>query len=171
MILSRHGVNCGVQTRPQNPETNKAPPTPQDMLQLADAYAAAAVKLDELRPKGKGNVLGQAPFRFAAMHAIELYLTAVLLAQGNDAKQLTKLRHDLRARLEKADVRLRDKTVKHLNALTDHKEYRATRYQPQDLPNLTPLTAVTGALQDVRKKAHTELKRLQKAQTPRVEHR
>lgn len=141
------------------PHEKKPDPTPQEMLRLADEYAAAANKLEQQR--SKRQPFAEAPFRLAAIHAVELYLTAVLLAKGHDAKQVGKLRHDLCGRLKRAgDLSLRRRTISHLSALTECDEYRATRYQPQNLTSPTPLTSMKATLNDVQAKAQNALKRL-----------
>jgi hypothetical protein len=71
--------------------------TAEDLLTLAGEYRLAAATLHGNRRKGKP--LSLAPCRLVAIHAIELYLNAFLLAKGLDPKEIRGLQHDLKARV------------------------------------------------------------------------
>ncbi|WP_198327573.1 hypothetical protein [Mesorhizobium sp. WSM1497] len=91
--------------------------SPQQLHELAEEYRKAAhLLLQQGRP---GKPLTRAPFRLSAIHAIELYLTALLLHCGHNPNQIRKMQHDLSARTEhalEAGLRLRTKTATHLHA-------------------------------------------------------
>ncbi|TGV78509.1 hypothetical protein EN792_045415, partial [Mesorhizobium sp. M00.F.Ca.ET.149.01.1.1] len=72
--------------------------SPQQIHELAEEYRKAA---HQLLPLGRaGKPLTRAPFRLSAIHAIELYLTALLLHRGHNPNQIRKMHHDLSARTE-----------------------------------------------------------------------
>ncbi|MDX8455193.1 hypothetical protein RFM98_20790 [Mesorhizobium sp. VK9D] len=74
--------------------------SPHQIHELAEEYRKAAnLLLQQCRP---GKPLTRAPFRLSAIHAIELYLTALLLHRGHSPNQIRKLQHDLSARTEQA---------------------------------------------------------------------
>ncbi|TGU42539.1 hypothetical protein EN795_35240, partial [bacterium M00.F.Ca.ET.152.01.1.1] len=106
--------------------------SPQQIHELAEEYRKAA---HQLLPLGRaGKPLTRAPFRLSAIHAIELYLTALLLHRGHNPNQIRKMHHDLSARTEHttaAGLRLRAKTAKHLQSLSQNREYLVTRYGPE----------------------------------------
>ncbi|RUW22188.1 hypothetical protein EOA38_31315, partial [Mesorhizobium sp. M1E.F.Ca.ET.041.01.1.1] len=66
--------------------------SPQQVHELAEEYRKAANHLLQLGRPGKP--LTRAPFRLAAIHAIELYLTALLLHSGHNPNQIRKMHHD-----------------------------------------------------------------------------
>jgi len=106
--------------------------TPRQLLELADEYSRAA---SALLPMGRrGKPLSRAPFRLAAIHAIELYLNAFLRAHGQSSATLRGLHHDLARRCilaSDAGLRLRKRTVKHLDAVSQAREYLVMRYGPE----------------------------------------
>lgn len=106
--------------------------TPRQMLQLADEYRRGA---EALASNGRrGQPLSRAPYRLLAIHAIELYLNALLLAVGRPPADVRALQHDLGSRAEAAlaaRLGLRMRTVAHLRRLSETREYLVTRYDPQ----------------------------------------
>lgn len=133
---------------------------PREILDLATEYAKAAERLLELCRKGEP--LSQAPFRLAAIHAVELYLNAVMLADGRDATQVRGLQHNLKERAASAasaGLVLRQRTAAHIDTLTYTREYQVTRYDPQAIANLSQLTRMEATLKEVRKKALTIVER------------
>lgn len=107
------------------------PATPQQLLALADEYRLAAAELQHLHRKGAP--LSLAPFRLVAIHAVELYLSAVLLAHGRQPSEIRALGHDLLKRAEFAQgfgLTLRKRTLEHLRSLCANREYLASRYAP-----------------------------------------
>lgn len=71
--------------------------SPPQVHELAEDYRKAATLL--LRLGRPGKPLTRAPFRLSAIHAIELYLTALLLHRGHSPNQIRKMQHDLSARV------------------------------------------------------------------------
>ncbi|MBT1159822.1 hypothetical protein J1C56_30165 [Aminobacter anthyllidis] len=106
--------------------------SPHQIHALAEEYRKGA---HLLLPLGRpGKPLTRAPFRLSAIHAIELYLTALLLHRGHDPNQIRKMQHDLAARAKhtlEAGLRLRAKTANHLQSLSQNREYLITRYGPE----------------------------------------
>ena len=105
--------------------------TPQQVVLLANEYRCAA---EALRNTGRRREpISLAPYRFVAIHAIELYLNAVLLAAGHPSAKLRGLQHDLASRTKFAPISklcLRTRTLKHLQRLSETREYLVTRYDP-----------------------------------------
>lgn len=105
--------------------------TPQQIVLLANEYRRAA---GALRQTGRRRQpISLAPYRFVALHAIELYLNAVILAAGHPSAKLRGLHHDLASRTEFAPIAklsLRARTLKHLKILSETREYLVTRYDP-----------------------------------------
>lgn len=105
--------------------------TPEQIIQLASEYRRAAEEL--LQSGRRGQPLSRAPFRMVAIHAIELYLNALLLAAGHTAGKVRGLQHDLGARTQLAlatKLHLKKRTMHHLQTLTQTREYLLTRYDP-----------------------------------------
>ena len=126
--------------------------TPRQVLDLADEYRNAAGRLRELGQAGKR--LSFAPFRSASIHAIELYLNAFLLHRGHPPGTVRGLHHDMakRAKLSKAaGLRLRAKTERHLHAIGIHREYLASRYDPEAV-GISQINQLESTLAEVSKK-------------------
>ena len=105
--------------------------TPEQIMLLASEYRRAADAL--LQTGRRGEPLSRAPYRLVAIHAIELYLNALLLAAGHPPATLRRLHHDLAARTELAlgaKLDLRKRTLEHLQNLSRTREYLITRYDP-----------------------------------------
>ena len=106
--------------------------TPQQFLSLADEYRRAA---EALLPTGRrGQALSRAPYRLVAIHSVELYLNAFLLAAGHSSTKLRGLQHDLGARTRfalDAKLPLRKRTADHLCRLAETREYLTARYDPE----------------------------------------
>ena len=108
------------------------PASPQQVLSLADEYRRASNGLYELRRKRRP--LSLAPSRLTAIHAIELYLTAMLLSRGHQASEIRAFGHDLSKRAAIAQtlgLNLRKRTLDHLGALSANREYLVSRYAPE----------------------------------------
>ncbi|MDX8437110.1 hypothetical protein RFN25_27155 [Mesorhizobium abyssinicae] len=124
--------------------------SPQQIHELAEEYRKAA---HHLLPLGRaGKPLTRAPFRLSAIHAIELYLTALLLHRGHNPNQIRKMQHDLSARTEHttaAGLRLRAKTAKHLQSLSQNREYLVTRYGPEMSATASQISRLTATLEEV----------------------
>ncbi|MXO74800.1 hypothetical protein GRI40_06145 [Altererythrobacter aerius] len=110
--------------------------TAEQVLELAREYRQAAEKLVECGRRRQP--LSRAPFRMVAIHAVELYLNALLLAAGQPAGRVRGLHHDLGSRTALAlgeGLQLRKRTVLHLETLSKTREYLLTRYDPE--PSVT----------------------------------
>lgn len=120
---------------------------PSGVLALADEYRRAA---EALQPIGRRrSPLSRAPYRLLAIHAIELYLNAYLLAAGYSAIEVRRLQHDFCARTRHAlgaKLVLRKRTAAHLHRLSERCEYLTTRYdcaptEASELNQLAPSLA------------------------------
>lgn len=137
----------------ENQTDHATSPTPQELANLARSFSEATDKLLGLCKKGKP--LTHAPYRFAAIHAIELYLTAYLQLNNHEPKTIRGLQHDLAKRTDhatKAGLKLRKRTIAHLRQLTSNREYVETRYHPAAMKNLTQPNAIIATLKDVEDK-------------------
>ena len=117
-------------TRPAKPYPGELA-TANDVRLLADHYRKAAHLLQQLGQPG--DPLSRAPFRLTAIHAIELYLNALLLHRGIDPRRIRGMQHDLARRTEMANsngLHLRVRTAAHLWTLAEQREYLVTRYGP-----------------------------------------
>src|SRR3954453_8354346 len=97
--------------------------TPDDFRRLAAEYQRAAHHLLELGRRG--DPLSRAPYRLSAIHAVELYLSALLLHKGHEADRIRGLQHNLAARVDLAitgGLQLRQRTVTHLRTMSDNRE-------------------------------------------------
>ncbi|WP_245331132.1 hypothetical protein [Mesorhizobium sophorae] len=122
----------------------------QQVHELAEEYRKAANHLLQLGRPGKP--LSRAPFRLAAIHAIELYLTALLLHRGHNPNQIRKMQHDLSERTDRAieaGLRLRAKTARHLQSLSQNREYLVTRYGPELAATASQINRLTATLEQV----------------------
>ncbi|WP_349940098.1 hypothetical protein [Fulvimarina sp. MAC8] len=120
---------------------------------MAEEYRSSAKALVKLGRFG-GSITG-APFRLAAIHAIELYLNVWLLLDGIEPSVIRGLHHDFAKRTElvlKSDLRLRLKTVQHLIALSERREYIVARYAPEQLMTLTQPNRLQATLEEVARK-------------------
>lgn len=143
----------------RKPEQER-PSTPQELAELASSFSEATNTLLGLCKKGQP--LSHAPYRFAAIHAIELYLTAYLQLRNHEPKKIRELQHDLSQRTTKATeagLKLRKRTIEHLRELTSNREYVETRYRPTTLKNLTQPNAIMATLRDVQGKVTKALSR------------
>lgn len=128
-------------------------PTPRELASLASSFSEATYKLLDLCRKGEP--LTHAPYRFAAIHAIELYLTAYLQLNNHEPQKIRKLQHNLEGRTTRAieaGLKLRARTIAHLRELTSTREYVETRYQPTALKKLTQPNRLIATLREVEDK-------------------
>ena len=132
--------------------------TPDDLLALATHYERAADILREQRRKGEP--LSLAPFRLTAIHSIELYLSAFLLAKGMDTTEVRGMQHDLGARSTRAKelgLVLRRRTAEHLDHLAEIREYLAARYGPELIRELSQVNRLAATLDEVSAKVRAAL--------------
>jgi len=128
--------------------------TPKQVLELAEEYRKAA---ETLLPFGRRRKpLSRAPFRLAAIQAIELYLNAILLARGHAADSVRGMQHNLAVRVKHVDaagIKLKLKTVEHLKALSERREYLVSRYGPEMTGTASQLNRLAATLDQVSRKA------------------
>lgn len=145
--------------------------SPKQVLELAHQYRAAAHVLKAMGRRGRP--LTWAPFRMAAIHAIELYLNALLLCSGLDAAKIRGLRHDLQSRKETAaslGLTLRRKTVAHIVALHQSREYLVTRYGPELASTMSQVDRLVATLDEVAEKVEQRFAALAGASISNVRH-
>lgn len=132
--------------------------TAEQILKLASEFRLAANYLFENRRKG--NALSLVPCRFAALHAIELYLNAHLLLTGSDHKSVRGLQHDFAERTSRAaasGLSLRKRTAHHLTNLTGSREYLVTRYGPEMATTLSQINRLMATLNEIATKVEDRL--------------
>ncbi len=124
--------------------------TPEQICLLAEEYRKAAHKLLELgRPK---QPLSLAPFRLSAIHAIELYLNVFLMRKGIGSNSIRGMQHNLKARTDLAKENgliLKSRTLAHLHALADTREYLVTRYGPELCSSVSQINRLVATLEEV----------------------
>jgi len=130
-----------------------APATAEQFLLLALEYRKAAdlLRLQERR----GESISRAPFRFAAIHAIELYLSALLIHLRHEPSRIRGMQHDLAERTKLAiasGLQLRKRTMAHLIEMTDSREYVETRYSPDGVETFSQINRVQATLDEVANK-------------------
>ncbi|MCR5875535.1 hypothetical protein LRS10_15905 [Phenylobacterium sp. J426] len=134
--------------------------TSAELLRLAVEYRAAAQATRKLgRP---GERLSLAPYRLIAIHAIELYLSALLLHIGHRHARVRGLQHDLAARADLAaqgGLKLRLKTDAHLRTLADTREYLISRYAPEAATMLSQVNRLAASLDEVARKVEAIIAR------------
>ena len=123
------------------------------ILDLAHEYRISCI---HLMARGHGREPHQlAPARVLAIHAIELYLNALLLDAGETPQAVRAFQHDLASRAQRAielGLVLRQKTAEHLNLLTTGREYLTARYGPELSGTLSQLNRLTATLEEVAQK-------------------
>ena len=124
--------------------------THDSFVTLATSYREAALALlDEARFRKQSS---SPPARLLALHAIELYLSALLLARGLEPAGIRALQHDMSARHTmaiEAGLVLRQCTSRHLQALARNREYVVTRYHAEATAQLSELTRLRTTLDEV----------------------
>lgn len=127
--------------------------TPEQIFRLAEEYRKAAHLLLQLGRRG--DPLSRAPCRLSAIHAIELYLNALLLFMGQETSRIRGLQHNLAARSEMAiasGLQLRKRTAAHLSAMAGNREYLVTRYGPEMTATISQINRLTATLDEVANK-------------------
>ncbi|MGM4986484.1 hypothetical protein [Rhizobium sp. 11_C7_N12_5] len=126
------------------------------ILNLAMQYQDAANKLGE--GSSKPN---QAPRRLLALHAMELYLNAFLLAKGVDHATIRGFRHDLGERVRiasEAGLVLRKRTMAHLATLSASNECHVISYAPELTSTLSQVNRVMATLDELSRKVRKVLR-------------
>ena len=121
-----------------------------EILALASQYKEAAAKLGECLPNSN-----HLPRRLLALHAIELYLNALLLTTGFDQTFIRSIQHDVgeQARLAiEAGLVLRKRTTAHLTTLSTNNESHSVRYAPQLTTTLSQVNRIMVTLDEVSQK-------------------
>lgn len=125
-------------------------PSVRDTLALPAQYRDAAVKLGATSPK-----LAHRPVHLLALHSVEIYLDALLLAKGLDHKTIRGFQHNLgerpRVAIETGLV-LRKRTAAHLVTLSSTREYDAIRYGPTRASKFSQVNRVMATLDEVSQK-------------------
>jgi hypothetical protein len=127
--------------------------SPGQMLALAHEYKRIAQSLDKLEIKSRPIAL--APFRFAAIHAIELYINAYLLFRGVEARELRKINHDLVRRqiwAHELGLVLRSKTIERIGQIMLNREYLSARYSVCHVKNGLDFTQLEMVMSELAKK-------------------
>jgi len=128
---------------------------PRAVLLLANQYACAARLL--FTEKSLKQAL-RLPAMFCAIHAIELYLNAAIIASGETPETLRRMHHNFSQKSSHHGVvalRLRKKTQDHLASLSDKKDYLIVRYAPDQKHSLSELNRLKATLDGVAKKVGT----------------
>lgn len=126
------------------------------ILNLATQYQDAASKLG-----GGSSKPNQVPQRLLALHAMELYLNAFLLAKGVTPMTICGFRHDLGERTRvasEAGLVLRKRTVAHLATLSASNEYHAIRYAPELMSTLSQVNRVMATVDELSRKVRKALR-------------
>lgn len=126
--------------------------SPRQVAELANEYRIAAAAL--MGNGRRGAPLSWAPYRFMAIHAVELYLNAMLLKAGFSSVDLRRMHHDLASRTQLAvasKLNLRKRTLMHLQKLSETREYLTTRYDPE-APEVSEVNRLAATLTEVAEK-------------------
>jgi hypothetical protein len=132
--------------------------TAEEILRLAEEFQKAA---RALREQGRqGEPLTLAPCRLSAIHAIELFLSALLLHKGHPASEIRGMRHSLPKRAAHlSDLRLRKRTAAHLSDIEKNREYLVTRYAPEKMKaTVSQINRLSATLDEVAKKVTAVIK-------------
>jgi hypothetical protein len=123
--------------------------TALQVLELADEYRKAALAL--LATGRPGKPLSRAPFRMVAIHAIELYLNALMLSRGLPAAKVRGLQHNMAPRtlFARTSLSLRQDTISHLFAISESREYLVSRYGAEAPSSLSQLNRLEATLNEV----------------------
>ena len=121
----------------------------KQILQLSSKYKTAAELLHITEHKGNP------PWRFLAIHSIELYLNALLLHSGYDSTRIRQLNHNLAGHSELAigqGLKLKKRTAEHLIAISENREYLISRYEPDAPDDISQINRLTATLNEVAEK-------------------
>ncbi|BBE71590.1 hypothetical protein [Oharaeibacter diazotrophicus] len=123
---------------------------PEAVAGLAGSYRAAA---HLLAAHGDATAAtGRAPWRLAAIHAVELYLNAYLRLHGRSPAEIRGLHHDMAkysALAASCGLQFRAKTLAHLVSLGETRAYVVTRYDPARSAGMEPPNRVLATLDEV----------------------
>jgi hypothetical protein len=119
-----------------------------------------------------GDPLSRAPYRIAAIHAIELYLNALLLRAGHTPSVIRGLQHDFSARADltiTCGLLFRRRTAEHLKMIASTRESLVTRYGPELTSTLAQLNRLAATLDEVATKVHFAMSKALSTVAPRIE--
>ena len=128
------------------------------MLALAHEYRRIALSLDRLQAKKRPMLI--APYRFAAIHAIELYFNAFLLFRGLSHVELRQSHHDLKQRQLLAHsngLMLKATTVSRLEELMLNREYLSARYSIMGAKNALDFNSLERIMNELARKVNYKL--------------
>lgn len=132
----------------------------QEIRALAGVFHESARQLLTSQKQLSPSTLDLAPFRLCALHAIELYLNAFLLAKGYKHEEIRAMQHNVAERAALAAEQgfvLRRKTAAHLQDLVENREYLVTRYDTHRLRTLSQLNRLTATLDEIAQKASARI--------------
>jgi hypothetical protein len=132
--------------------------TADELFKLAEEYRRAAERLIGIGRKGQP--FSRAPYYLTAIHAIELYLNALLLFGGLKPCDLRAFHHDLSARVDHeraAGLALRSRTTAHLADLSKRREYLISRYGTDQMTSVSPINRLQATLQEISSKVALRL--------------
>ncbi len=132
--------------------------TAAELFRLAEEYRRAASMLIDIRRRSQP--FSRAPYHLTAIHAIELYLNALLLSQGMKPCDLRKLQHDLSARIGHelaAGLALRNRTAAHLADLSKRREYLVSRYGTDEMTTISQTNRLQATLVEIQSKVAKRL--------------
>ena len=131
---------------------------PAEVFALAAEYHSAA---EALLPRARQRQpISRAPARLCAIHAIELYLNAFMLAAGDPPEKVRAHFHNLADRANSAVCRgliLRKLTLAHLVQMTEDREYLISRYGPEMSGTLSESNRLMATLNEIAKKVKLKL--------------
>lgn len=117
------------------------------MLDLANAYYDAATTL--FKKAQKKEPLSYAPARLCCIHAIELYLNVFLRHEGVLPEQIRARMHNLADPAFVARLKLKNKTARHLESMTEKREYLISRYGPEQIAEHSQLNRLLATLVEI----------------------
>ncbi len=132
--------------------------SPHDMWRLANEYRAAAHSL--IQSGRRGHPLSWAPYRLAAIHAIELYLNALLLHGGCEPSAVRGMPPRFAGRIANAEacgLRLPKPTAAHLVSMAGSREYLVTRYGPEMTATMSQTNRLMATLEELADKITARL--------------
>lgn len=137
--------------------------SPWQILDLASRYEQAFIALSvayaDMYADGPGHHFPEslAPARFCAIHAIELYLNAVLRFDRVPPAYIRGRMHALDDPHFLRVLGLRKKTALHLGQLTARREYLVSRYDARQMHLVSEVNRITATLAEVAQKASAHL--------------
>lgn len=132
--------------------------TVAQVIALADEYRRSAQSLFENGRAGKP--LSWAPARLCCIHAVELYLNAFRLHDGESPEKIRSYLHDFSALADTAiagKLRLRKRTAAHLIRMAENREYLVARYGPEVATTQSQINRLQATLDEIAGKVKTHV--------------